>query len=72
MSVLLVDIPPQYGMLISRKWSVAMGGSLQCDLSFSTFHIGEKDIKFNREPRFIHMIEDNIDNYVTCFLYIDI
>ena len=26
MSVLVVDIPPHYGMLLSRKWSVAMGG----------------------------------------------
>lgn len=33
MSVLVVDIPPHYGMLLSRKWSAAMGGSLQCDLS---------------------------------------
>ena len=28
MSVLVVDIPPHYGMLLSRKWSAAMGGSL--------------------------------------------
>ena len=28
MSILVVDIPPQYGMLLSRKWSAAMGGSL--------------------------------------------
>ena len=37
MSVLVVDIPPHYGMLLSRKWSAAMGGSLQCDLSYATF-----------------------------------
>ena len=28
MTVLVVDIPPRYGMLLSRKWSVAMGGNL--------------------------------------------
>ena len=28
MSIPIVDIPPHYGMLLSRKWSVAMGGSL--------------------------------------------
>lgn len=28
MIVLVVDIPPQYIMFISRKWSVAMGGIL--------------------------------------------
>lgn len=33
MLVLAVDIPPHYGMLLSRKQSASMGGSLQCDLS---------------------------------------
>lgn len=28
MSVLLVDIPPHYGMFLSKKWSATMGGSL--------------------------------------------
>ena len=37
MTILVVDIPPRYGMLLSRKWSATMGGSLQCDLSFATF-----------------------------------
>lgn len=32
MSVLVVDIPPQYGILLSRKRSISMGGSPQCDL----------------------------------------
>ena len=40
MSILVVDIPPHYGMLLSRKWSATMGGSLQCDLSYAAFHIG--------------------------------
>ena len=28
MTVLVIDIPPKYGMLLSRQWSAAMGGSL--------------------------------------------
>ena len=28
MTILVVDIPPWYKMLLSRKWSVAVGGSL--------------------------------------------
>jgi hypothetical protein len=51
MSVLVVDIPPHYGMLLSRKWSAAMWGSLQCDLTYATFHIGNKAVKVLREPR---------------------
>ena len=47
MSVLVVDIPPRYGMLLSKKWSATMGGSLQCDLSFATFHVDNKAVKIN-------------------------
>lgn len=36
MKVLMVDIPPHYGMLLSRKWSAELGGSLQCHLSYAT------------------------------------
>ena len=36
MTNLVVDIPPRYEMLLSRKWSTSMGGSFLCDLSFDT------------------------------------
>ena len=75
MTVLVVDIPPRYGMLLSRKWSATMGGSLQCDLSFSTFQVDNKAIKITREPRVNHMVEEHIaakDVDETCFLDIDI
>ena len=60
MTVLVVDIPPRYGMLLSREWSVAMGGSLQCDLSFATFQVKNKAIKVTREPRVNHMVEEHV------------
>ena len=72
MSVLVVDIPPHYGMLLSRKWSATMGGSLQCDLSYATFQVGEKAGKVNREPRVTHIFEQNIDRNTTCFLDTDV
>ena len=50
MSVLVVDIPARYGMLLSRKWSASMGGSMQCDLSYATFQIDNKLIKIVRDP----------------------
>ena len=37
MTVLVVDIHPRYGMLLSRQWSAAMGGNLQCDITLATF-----------------------------------
>ena len=42
-----------------------MEGSLQCDLSYATFHIGDKAIKVDREPRVTHMLEENINTNVT-------
>ena len=65
MSVLVVHIPPQYGMLLSRKWSATMGGSLQCDLSHATFQIDDKLVKITREPNSIYMIEQNVDDEMT-------
>lgn len=72
MSVLVVDIPPRYGMLLSRKWSATMGGNLQCDLSFATFHVDNKVVKIKRESRVTYMIEDTRDETTTCFLDTDI
>ena len=36
MDVLLVDVPPVWGMLLPRKWSANFGGSLHKDLSYAT------------------------------------
>lgn len=68
MLVLVVDIPPHYGMLLSRKWSVVMGGSLQYGLTYATFHIGDKAIKVDREPRVSHIQGEEIDKESTLFL----
>ena len=68
MSILAVDISPHYGMFLSRKWSATTRGSLQCDLTYATFHIGDKAIKVNREPNTNHILGEEIDKDATCFL----
>ena len=72
MSVLVVDIPPQYGMLLSRKWSAAMGGSLQCDLSFATFNIDGNLVKIDREPKSVYMIIEDAEDDMTNFVDTDV
>lgn len=72
MSVLVVDIPPQYGMLLSRKWTTIMGGSIQCDLSYATFQIDGKLVRINREPKSVYMIEQEIKDDMTCFVDTDV
>jgi hypothetical protein len=36
MDVVVVDIPPKFGMLLSRSWAKKVGGSLQMDLTYAT------------------------------------
>ena len=34
MDVVVIDLPPTYGMLLSRKWAAGLGGYLLMDLSY--------------------------------------
>jgi len=36
MNIVVVDIPPKYGMLLSRSWGAKLQGSLQLDMSHTT------------------------------------
>jgi len=36
MDIVVVDIPPKYGMLLSRSWGVKLQGNLQLDMSYAT------------------------------------
>ena len=49
-----------------------MGGSSQCDLSFSTYNIDENLVKINREPKRIYMIVEDIEDDMTKFVDIDV
>lgn len=44
MSIVIVDTPPNYGMVFSMKWSAFMGGRMECDMSFSRFPIDGKTL----------------------------
>ena len=39
MDVVVVDIPPKYGMLLSRSWGAKLQGSLQLDMSYATISV---------------------------------
>jgi hypothetical protein len=36
LDVIVADIPPKFGMLLSRSWAKKVGGTLQMDLSYAT------------------------------------
>jgi hypothetical protein len=41
MDVLVIYVLDAWSMLLSRKWSATMGGSLQMDLTYATIHSSE-------------------------------
>lgn len=36
MDIVVSDVPPNYGMLLSKRWGAKLGSSLQLDLSYAT------------------------------------
>ena len=36
MNIVVADIPPKYGMLLSRSWGAKLQGNLQLDMSYAT------------------------------------
>jgi hypothetical protein len=44
MDIVVADIPPKFGMLLSRSWTKKIGGTLQMDLSYATIHVFEGEM----------------------------
>lgn len=55
--IIVIDVPPHYGMLLSRQWIGLVGGSIQLDFSYATVPVNGKQIRIKREPRSPHIIE---------------
>jgi hypothetical protein len=60
LDVIVVDIPPKFGMLISRSWAKKVGGTLQMDLSYATIPIfGGEQQRLYREVRLDNSVSDH-------------
>jgi hypothetical protein len=83
MDVVVTDIPPKDGVLLSRSWGAKLGGSLQLDMTYATILVfGGQFTRLYRETRLAFMASDpcNLNNhlvYITnqdlgnCILSID-
>ena len=45
MDIVVADIPPKFGLLLSRSWSKRLGGTLQMDLTYATIPMFEGESK---------------------------
>jgi hypothetical protein len=60
LDVIVADIPPKFGMLLSRSWAKKVGGTLQMDLNYATIPVfgGEHRILY-MEVRLAYLVSDH-------------
>ena len=65
MDVVVADVPPKFGMLLSRSWATKLQGTLQMDLSYATIPVFGALRSLYREIRLAYMInnKENPDNH---------
>ena len=60
MDVVVADIEPKFGMLLSRSWAKRVGGTLQMDLSYATIPIfGGEQRRLYREVQMAYLVSDS-------------
>jgi hypothetical protein len=60
MDIVVADIPPKFGMLLSRTWAKKVGGSLQMDLTYATIPVfGGEHKRLYREVRLAYIVSDH-------------
>ena len=59
MDIVVADVPPKFGMLLSRGWIKRLGGTLQNDLSCATVPVfGGESRRLYREAQLAYIISD--------------
>jgi ribonuclease HI len=59
MDIVVADVPPKFGMLLSRYWIKILGGTLQMDLTYATIPVfGGEHRRLYREAQLAYIISD--------------
>jgi ribonuclease HI len=59
MDIVVVNVPPNFGMLLSRSWIKRLGGTLQMDLTYATIPVfGGEHRRLYREAQLAYIISD--------------
>lgn len=81
--IVVVDVPPKFGMFLSRGWIKRLGGTLQNDLSYATVLVFVDESKrLYKEDQLAYIISDErnptnhpiyvVDtNFGACILHIE-
>jgi ribonuclease HI len=59
MDIVVADVPPKFGMLLSRYWIKRLGGTLQMDLTYATIPVfGGEHRRLYREAQLAYIVSD--------------
>jgi hypothetical protein len=74
MDIIVVYIPPKYGMLLSRSWGAKMKGTLQLDMSYANIPVFGQQRRLYRETMMKYMVssQENPHNYPLYFARSDL
>ena len=63
MDVVVADIPPKFGVLLSRYWTSKLKGSLQMDMSYATIHVqdGSKRLYSEKRTPYVVRSQDKLE-----------
>jgi hypothetical protein len=66
MDVVVMDIPPKYGMLLSRSWGAKFKCTLQLDMSYATIPVFRQQRRLYRDTLMKYMVnsQENPHNYL--------
>jgi hypothetical protein len=56
MDIVVAEIPPKYGMLLSRSWGANLKGTLQLDMSYATIPVFGQQRRLYRETLMKYMV----------------
>ena len=56
MDIVVADIPPKFGMLLSRSWAAKIKGTMQMDLTYATIPMFSEQRRLYRETRMAYMV----------------
>ena len=59
MDIIVIDVPPSWGILLSQKWAAELGGQLHNDFTYIMIPLGPNEyITLNIELEVTHHVED--------------
>jgi hypothetical protein len=58
MDIVVDDIPPNFGMLLSRSWVVKLKGNLQMDMEYAIIHVFCQDRRLYMEVFLKYMVSN--------------